>query len=120
MSDGVFGNIIATVDQPATAATGADCVYNSTGAGTIDSVENTSAIHLDFPDAEMMIVVGKGGKVDFVGAHNNTLRCYHVEKKCPFDIESFLSDEKTKTLDQITIFSGSPSCVIRDGYMICS
>jgi len=71
-------------------------------------------------DAEIFIVIGKGGKLEFVGAKDKELRKYHVGEKRPIRIKDFLPKEKIETLDQITIFSGSPSCIIRDGWIICS
>ena len=123
LSASVVGIIIAAVDQPATAATtGVDPVYTtSTGTNLSGNwIEHTPTMLPDSADAEMLIVVGKGGKMDFVGANNTTLRKYHIGEKRPVDIETLLPNEKIKTLDQITILSGSPACIIRDGYIICS
>jgi len=122
LSASIIGIVIAATVQPATAATGVDPVYTTPNGTNLGGnwVEHTPTMLPDSPDAEMLIVIGKGGKVDFVGANNTTLHKYHNGEKRPVDIETLLPNEKIKTLDQITIFSGSPACVLRDGYLICS
>jgi len=70
-------------------------------------------------NAEIVIVLGKGGKLDFYGVQNKELRKYHVGEERPINIEKILPKEKIKTLDQLMIFSGSPSCISRDGWVYC-
>jgi len=70
-------------------------------------------------NAEIFIVLGKEGKVDFVGKNNKPLRKIPIGDERPIVIEKFFPGEVVKTLDQIMIFSGSPSCLQRDGFFIC-
>ena len=74
----------------------------------------------DAKDVEMFMIISKDGKVDFVGAGDNKdLREYHIGDERPINIEKVLPGKVIKTIDQVIIFSGSPTCVAHDGWVRC-
>ena len=73
----------------------------------------------DAKDVEMFMIVSKNGKIDFVGAGDKALREYHIGDERPINIEKILPGKVIKTIDQVLIFSGSPTCIGHDGWVRC-
>ena len=64
----------------------------------------------DVKDVEMFAIVTKGGNLKFVAPKDGKIKEIRIGDERPINIAKILPGKVIKTIDQILIFSGSPTC----------